>query len=318
MPAEPVDGDDAVTLAIVMPGRDTAVLRRVLNDELPDVGVAEWPGIEAPDQVRMAVVWNHPPGALRAFERLEVVCSYGAGVDHLLRDTDLPANAEIVRVVDPQLVADMVEYVVGVACAHHRGFAAYREQQRGTVWEPQDYSRAPRALVLGLGELGGAVARALASLGWRVDGWSRSGRSVEGIDSTAGRDALEASVADAELIVCLLPLTPQTDSLVDRSLLERMRPDALLLNVGRGRLVVEADLLAALDAGRPGAAWLDVFEREPLPPEHPFWTHPRVTVTPHVASLTDPAAAARLVADVWRRLDRGEPQRYRVDLARGY
>jgi len=307
-----------VTLAVVMPGRDTAVLRRVLAAELPDARIVEWPAVEAPDQVRMAVVWNHPPGVLRAFENLEVVCSYGAGVDHLLRDPDLPATVEIVRVVDPLLVTDMVEYVVGVACAHHRGFAAYRAQQRDTAWVPHAYSRDPCALVLGLGELGGAVARALASLGWRVDGWSRSGRPVDGVDSKAGRDALEASVADAELVVCLLPLTPQTDGLVDRALLERMRPEALLVNVGRGRLVVEADLLAALDAGRPGAAWLDVFEREPLPPEHPFWRHPRVTVTPHVASLTDPAAAARLVADVWGRLVRGEPQRYRVDPARGY
>jgi glyoxylate/hydroxypyruvate reductase A len=118
--------------------------------------------------------------------------------------------------------------------------------------------------------------------------------------------------------VCLLPLTPATDGLVDRALLARMRPDALLVNVGRGRLVVEADLLEALDNGRPGRAWLDVFAHEPLPPDHPFWTHPLVTVTPHVASLTDPAAAARLVADVWRRLDRGEPQPHRVDPRRGY
>lgn len=301
-----------------MPGRDTDVLRRVLAEELSDVRVAEWPSVESPAEVRMAVVWNHPEGALRSFPNLELVCSYGAGVDHLLRDPDLPANVGIVRVVDPQLVTDMVEYVVGVACAHHRGFATYREQQRGTAWAPHEYSRAPRALVLGLGELGGAVARALVSLGWRVTGWSRSGRPADGVDSTMGRDALERSVADAELVVCMLPLTPQTDGLVDHALLRRMRPEALLLNVGRGRLVVEADLLAALDAGRPGAAWLDVFEQEPLPPEHPLWVHPRVTVTPHVASLTDPSVAARLVADVWRRLERGEPQQHRVDPARGY
>jgi glyoxylate/hydroxypyruvate reductase A len=301
-----------------MPGRDTVELRRVLAAELPGVRVREWPEIDAPDEVRMAVVWNHPPGSLGVFSNLELVCSYGAGVDHLLRDSDLPQNVEVVRVVDPQLVQDMVEYVVSVAGAHHRGFGLYRQLQREGRWAPRDYSRSPRALVLGLGELGGAVARALASLGWRVDGWSRSARVVEGVDSKVGREALEASMADAELVVCLLPLTPATDGLVDRALLARMRPDALLVNVGRGRLVVEADLLEALDNGRPGRAWLDVFAHEPLPPDHPFWTHPLVTVTPHVASLTDPAAAARLVADVWRRLDRGEPQPHRVDPRRGY
>jgi glyoxylate/hydroxypyruvate reductase A len=274
--------------------------------------------VEEAETVRMAVVWNHPEGALRTFPNLELVCSYGAGVDHLLRDPDLPEGVDIVRVVDPQLVEDMVEYVLGVACAHHRGFATYREQQRDAAWAPHPYPRDPRAVVLGVGELGGPVARALARLGWRVEGWSRGGRQVPGVVTRVGLRGLETSLETADLVVCLLPLTPATDGLIDATLLARMRPETLLLNVGRGRLVVESDLVAALDAGRPGHAWLDVFAHEPLPPDHPFWPHPRVTVTPHVASLTDPAAAARLVADVWRRLERREPQPHRVDIDRGY
>ena len=307
-----------MSLLLMMPGRDTTELRRVLADLVPEISLVQWPRVDHPDDVRMAVVWNHPAGALRGLANLELVCSYGAGVDHLLRDPDLPPGVAIVRVVDPQLVSDMVEYVVGVACVHHRRFAMYRRHQRQARWSPHAYSRNPRALVLGLGELGGAVARALVALGWNVDGWSRSGRSVPGVVSTTGRGGLESSLAAADLAVCLLPLTPATDGLLDRNLLGRMRPEALLLNVGRGRLVVESDLLESLDAGRPGRAWLDVFEREPLPPDHPFWAHPQITVTPHVASLTDPTAAGRLVADVWRRLERGEPQVHRVDPGRGY
>ena len=302
----------------MMPGRETTDVRTALAARLPGVEIEIWPEVAAPDAVRMAVVWNHPEGALRAFQNLELVCSYGAGVDHLLRDPDLPEHVDIVRVVDPRLVADMVEYVVGVACSHHRGFGAYREQQRDATWEPHPYVRDPRAVVLGLGELGGAVASALVRLGWRVEGWSRGGREVPGVVARVGLHDLETSLQTADLVVCLLPLTPATDGLVDAALLARMRPDTLLLNVGRGRLVEEEDLLEALDAGRPGHAWLDVFAHEPLARDHPFWHHPRVTVTPHVASLTDPAAAAQQVADVWRRLERSESQPHPVDRVRGY
>lgn len=302
----------------MMPGRDTAAFAQHLGVVLPGVTTHIWPDVGDPAEVEMVVAWNHPAGELRQFPAAQVICSFGAGVDHLLRDPDLPQEVELVRIVDPDLVTDMVEYVVGALISHRRSFSRYRDQQRDALWLPHDYDRRRTAAVLGQGELGRPVSRALVGLGWHVLGWSRGGRAIPGVEPVTGRRGLERALAEAAAVVCLLPLTPATDGLLDRDLLARMAPDSLLVNVGRGRQVVAADLLVALETGQPGAAWLDVFADEPLPPDHPFWSHPRVTITPHVASLTNPVTAADLVADVWRRMRAGDAQLHQVDRARGY
>ena len=307
-----------MSLLILMPGRDTAVLEETLRTRAPELVFEVWPEVGDPAAVEMAVVWNHPPGELLRYPRLEVVCSYGAGVDHLLRDPALPETVEIVRVVDPELIRDMVEYVVGAVCSWRRGFALYRDQQRLRSWRPHDYGRSRRALVLGAGELGGAVAEGLAAVGFTVTCWATRPGRRRGLVVVAGRPELEAALPGADVVVCLLPLTPATDGLLGAPLFAAMKPGALLVNVGRGRHLVVADLLAALDGGRPGAAWLDVFDPEPLLEASPLWSHPAVTVTPHVASLTDPRAVAGLILAVWQRHRAGEPLPHRVDRGRGY
>lgn len=307
-----------MSLLLVMPGRDTSSVETALGRAAPGLDVRVWPAVGDPADVLMAVTWNHPPGCFDALPALRVISSYGAGVDHLLRDPELPAGVPVVRVVDPNLVKDMVEYVVGAVCAWRRGFAAYRESQARPEWAPSPYGREREALVLGLGELGGAVARALVGVGFDVSGWSRTPKAIPRVRSLVGRDALEAALPEAAAVVCLLPLTPATEGLLDRRLLARFRPGALLVNVARGGHVVEVDLVEALDRGRPAAAWLDVFVDEPLPPGHPFWRHPAVTVTPHVASLTDAASVAAQLAAAYRRAEAGAPFEHVVDPVRGY
>lgn len=307
-----------MSLLILMPGRDTAVLEETLRAGAPELELEVWPEVGDPAAVEMAVVWNHPQGELLRYPRLEVVCSYGAGVDHLLRDPELPTGAEIVRVVDPQLVRDMVEYVVGAVISWRRDLATYRCDQAERRWQPREYDRSRRALVLGAGELGGAVARGLAAVGFDAVCWATSAGDRRGVPTISGRDALESALAAADATVCLLPLTPATEGLFDASLLATMKPGSLLVNVGRGHHLVESDLVAALDRGRPAAAWLDVFDTEPLPAASPLWVNPAVTITPHVASLTDPRSVAGLILDVWRRHRVGEPLPHRVDPARGY
>lgn len=302
----------------MMPGRDTTSVVAALARADDALEVRVWPDVGEPAEIVMAVTWNHPAGTLAGLAGLRLVCSYGAGVDHMLHDPGLPRGVPLARVVDPNLVADMTEYVVGAALAWRRGFATYRAHQRHAEWAPQGYDRDRRALVLGLGQLGGAAASALASLGWDVVGWSRSGRAPAGVRVVTGRADLVAALPAAAVVVCLLPLTSATAGLFDSALLDHFRPGSLLVNVARGGLVVEEALLAALDRGRPAAAWLDVFRDEPLPADHMFWRHPAVTVTPHVASLTDPDSVADQLTRAYRRAVAGAPPHHLVDPARGY
>jgi glyoxylate/hydroxypyruvate reductase A len=307
-----------MSLLIMMPDRDPSQVVDALHAGDPGIEVRIWPDTGDPEAIEMVVAWQHPPGALNLLPRLGLIMSYGAGVDHLLRDPDLPSGVRLARLVDPQLVTDMVEYVVGAVVAWRRGWARYREQQQQACWQPHPYRRSCSVLVLGMGQLGGAVAAALSSLGLTVTGWSRAPAEVAGVVSVTGRDGLDAALPAADVVICLLPLTRSTEGILDRRLLARMRPGSLLLNLGRGRHLVEPDLLEALASGRPAAAWLDVFTDEPLPPDHPFWHHPQITVTPHVASLTNPASAAQCIITEYRRLQRGEPPLHPVDQDCGY
>lgn len=287
----------------------------------PDVRLRVWPD-EVPDPaaVDCALVWNPPAGLLATFPRLKLIQSLGAGVDGLLSDPDLPRTVPIARVVDPMLTQCMIEYVLMHALWHHRLMPRFARQQAERRWEEAIAPPAQERTVgiLGLGELGVAAGTALATVGFRVLGWSRSLREVAGVVCHAGRDGLPALLREAEILVCLLPLTRDTEAILDAGLFAQLPAGATLINCGRGRHLVEADLIAALDSGRLAGASLDVFRQEPLPADHPFWGRREILITPHVASISHPDSAARLVLDNIRRAFAGEAPRYQVDPARGY
>ncbi|AGT08711.1 2-hydroxyacid dehydrogenase [Paracoccus aminophilus] len=249
------------------------------------------------------------------FTRARVVQSLWAGVERIVTNPTL--TQPLCRMVDPGLERGMTEYCLGWVMRAHLGMDLYAQDGiwRGKTCPPLATSR--RVTILGMGELGRGLAAALRPLGFRVAGWSVSGRPVEGIETFAEAD-LPAALARAEILVALLPDTPGTRGLLNRETLALLPEGAWLVNAGRGTLFDEADLLAALDAGRPGHAVLDVFSAEPLAPDHPFWSHPRVTVTPHIAAATRPETAALIAADNLRRAMRGEPLRFLVDRTRGY
>ena len=278
-----------------------------------------------PVQADVAVVANPPQGVLAQVRGLRFIQSLWAGVDRLMADATLPTHLPLARMVDPSMTAAMVESALWAVTALHRGFFDYAAQQQRAQWLQRPQRRADEiaVLVLGLGTMGAAVATALSARGYRVAAWRRGevGEVPPGVTLWQGLGhlkGLEAGLRQADVVLNLLPLTPHTRGLIDARFLSGMKPGAALVNFGRGGHVVEADLLAALAAGSLSRAVLDVFATEPLPPEHPFWHHPRVTVLPHVAALTDLRSAAAVVADNIARLQEGRPLLHLVDRQRGY
>jgi len=285
-----------------------------------ELDIRVWPEIGDPAEIDYALVWRPEPGLLAALPNLKLILSLGAGVDHLLGDPQLPRHLPIVRLVDPHMTAAMSEYVTLQVLRLHRSDLDYRAQQQAKEWRELDQKNAAdrRVGILGFGELGQDAARQLRALGFDVAGWSRSEKTAGGIACHAGAAGLPRLLARSEILVCLLPLTPETEGILNARTLALLPRGAALVNAARGAHLVEADLLAALAAGQLSAAVLDVFSEEPLPLGHPFWHHPRIVVTPHVAAFTNPATAAPIILDNIRRFQAGQPLLNRVDPAQGY
>ena len=279
-----------------------------------------WPEIGDPAEIDYALVWRPEPGFLASLPNLKLILSLGAGVDHLLGDPRLPRHLPIVRLVDPHMTNAMSEFVVLQVLRLHRRDLDYRAQQQAGVWRELDQPNAAerRVGILGLGELGQDAGKKLKALGFDVAGWSRSEKAVAGVGSYAGAAGLPLLLGRSEILVCLLPLTAETEGILNARTLALLPRGAALVNAARGAHLVEEDLLAALASGQISAAVLDVFRDEPLPAGHPFWHHPRVVVTPHVAAFTNPSTAAPIILDNIRRFEEGLPLLNRVDPARGY
>ncbi|MFT8246554.1 2-hydroxyacid dehydrogenase [Roseomonas sp. BN140053] len=274
-----------------------------------------------PGEVRYVVVWDPEPGRLAALPNLRVVFSSAAGVDNILRDPDWPAHLPLVRMGGEEQAQRMAEFVTWACLGLLRGarlMAANQEASRWKQFAARHTAGERRVGILGLGNLGRAAAAMLRGVSFPVAGWSRSRKVVEGVESFAGAGELDAFLARTDILVCLLPATPETAGLIDAALLAKLPRGAQLVNVGRGGHLVEADLLAALDGGHLAGALLDVFPEEPLPDSSPFWWHPKVTVTPHVASLPSLGSRARFVAAAIAAHERGAPLPNLYDPARGY
>lgn len=271
--------------------------------------------------VDIAVCWMPQHGLLRRMPNLKMVQSLGAGVDHITSDPGLP-DAPLCRIVDPEMASGMAAYVCWAVTHHQCSIAGYLHNQRRGLWQEQPIVPASRHRVgiAGLGALGLHCARALAAIGYAVSGWSRTPKTQlpEGVRSWHGDDQLDDFLAQCDTLVCLLPLTEQTRGILDARLFGRLPRGAHLVNVGRGVHLIESDLLQALDSGQLEAATLDTFAAEPLPADHPFWAHPRVTVTPHIATRTSAATIARQTRLNYEALLVGRTPTGAVDRGRGY
>jgi glyoxylate/hydroxypyruvate reductase len=266
------------------------------------------------------LIWRPVPELFASLPDLRVIFCLGAGTERLIADPSIPARLPLVRMVEPGLTQCMVDYVLWRVLYHHRRMWELEEAQAQARWAQHLYPAAweRKVGILGLGTLGQACAEKLAEFEFQVRGWSRSPKSVAKVACFAGTETLGEFLAGLDILVCLLPLTPETKGILNADLFARLAPRAALVNAGRGGHLVDDDLLAALADGRMGSATLDVFHREPLPPDHPFWLHPRVFVTPHYASETHPPSALVEIARQIERFEQGATLEHVVDRQRGY
>lgn len=291
-----------------------------LRTEMPELDVRVSPDLGNPADIETALVWKAPAGELASLPNLKLIVNLGAGVDPILADATIPRHIPVARLGDEVMAQMMAQFVTLCVLRHYRKIARYERQQRERVWNyvlPRA-SYECRVGVMGIGLLGGAAARMLAGIGFPVAGWGRSPRTIDGVKTFHGADGLAQFLARTEILVCLLPLTGETRHIVGRDVLYRLPRGAKLINCGRGGTVDEAALLAALQDGQIAEATLDVFETEPLPPDHPFWTMEQVLVVPHIGSIAVPEIAARDVVENIRRVADGRPFLNIVDRARGY
>ena len=252
--------------------------------------------------------------------RMKAIFALSAGVGHLLSLPNVPRDVPLIRLEDAGMAEQMIRYVLAAALRFLQRLDVYARQQRETHWEQYD-PRSPSSVnagVMGLGVIGAQVARALAAQGFSVRGYARSAKAVDGVKVFAGESRFHAFLDDLDFLVCVLPATPATDGILDSRSLSRLADGAHVVNIGRGAALVEEDLIALLDSGKLDGATLDVFRKEPLPPDHPFWRRPEIVVTPHISGLSVPDASIAQIAGKIARLERGEPVTGVVAFERGY
>ena len=306
-----------MSIALVIPDRKLDSLVEKLNALLPGVLIQQWPHYSAPEQVQMAVVWKQPHGSLAALSNLKSLQSFGAGVDSIVSDPTLP-DLPLSRIVDPALASSMVNYLSGIVLHYQLRLDVFQRQQQQQLWKPRSPRSIQQICVLGLGELGQVAAQYFLQQGYQVSGWSRSLKQLDAIKCYAGDAGFKQAVSAADLVICLLPLTPDTTNFLNTERLAAFKLGAILVNVARGAIVDDAALLAALDSRQLEAACLDVFREEPLPATDPYWQHPAVLVTPHCSAVTNVDTAIHQIVENYQRTLNGLPLKHLVNRERGY
>lgn len=298
--------------------KDLTPWLKAFKEALPDIKVMTWDEVQNPDRIEVAILWNHRPEFFKVMKNVRLVCSLGAGVDHILKDPLLPQNMPITRIVSDELSGPMSMFCVGAVIYFERKFDYYRSLQNQKKWDQEfDPERHLHVGVMGLGELGQDLANKLVMLGFQVSGWSKTKKQLSGVQSFQS-DELDQFLSTIDLLICMLPATDETKGILNKVTFGKMKRGSFLINVARGQHQVNEDILDALDSGQMEGAFLDVFPVEPLPKENRLWNHPKVIVTPHIAVVTKLEAAVPQIKKNIENLQQGNLLINTVDRYKGY
>ena len=292
----------------------------ILQKELPNHRVEVYPEVEDTDAVQFLLCWKPEPGLIAKFPNLRVIQSLGAGVDHIFESHTIDPSITVSKIADHQLTHDMWEHVLSIVLLDMKNIPLYQKQQEDKVWKPKRYKRFHEVTIgiLGLGVIGSYTARQFASLGFRVCGWSRNEKQIEHVESFIGQEGLENICQRSDYLVNILPLTKATEGILSHDLFSKMKSSAFLINVGRGKHLIEDDLISCLNSDELRGASLDVFVEEPLPESHPFWTDSRILITPHIASLTYMDTVYPQIVENIKRMESNQPLLNMVSTENGY
>lgn len=294
--------------------------KKALLKNQPNLDLRIWPNTGDKNDITFVLLWHYPDGELLTYPNIKCIASLGAGVDHIVKDSKLPNDVPIVRLVDPYMAVEMKQYVVAAVLHHIKRFSVWEQAQRNHTWgqKPPFSLHDARVGVMGLGHLGTACAAALRDMGLRTHGWSRTPKTIDGVQCFSGDAELNQFLAQSNVLVNLLPLTKRTTGILNTNTFKKLPRDAYVINVARGKHIVDQDLLGALECGHLSGACLDVFQQEPLPLDHPFWTHPKIRITPHISSVTSAKTGAAQVLENYQRCEAGETLMNVVDVNNGY
>jgi glyoxylate/hydroxypyruvate reductase len=309
-----------MSIVLIFNNKDPKPWVQSLQVKLPEIAIHVYPNISNTDWVDFAICWKPQLYVLQQFPNLKVIQSIGAGVDHITRTQFLRPEQVLTRIVDDNLTNDMWEFLLAAVLSNLKKLPFYAHQQTNKNWQPTRYGviKNTTLSILGLGQIGAFVAAQFAALGFVVKGWSQSEKNIPNVQCFAGENGLSACLNDADFLINLLPLTTTTENILNKTTLKQTKKGSFLLNVGRGEHLVEADLLALLEENHLSGALLDVFRKEPLPEEHPFWTHPKIQMTPHIASLTNFESATTQIAQNYRNFKSGIALQNVVSHEKGY
>jgi len=311
--------NNAPNILISAAGEDAA-WKEAMVARLPGAKIVTGDENYDPATIDYALFWKQPQGLIKTLSNLKAIFSLGAGVDHVVSSPSLPADLPVIRLEDAGMADQMVQYHLYAALHFMRDFDIYSDQQAKADWTQHPVARISKCRigVMGLGALGAAVATALSSLGFGVSGWSRSMKAIDGITTFAGKETLGEFLGQSDILICLLPRTSETENVLNSTTLSFLPKGAAIINAARGAMINEADLLRALDTGHLRGAFLDVAVTEPLPESHPFWDHPKIRITPHIAAETRIEESVEQIAENIDRINRGETPRGLVNRETGY
>lgn len=306
-----------MSIAIISPGRDVSVWVENITKIDKNIKVQVYPDIIDKENVKAVILWQHPHGILENFPNLELICSMGAGVDHILSDKSIPKHLPITRIVDEKLTFSMTNYVIMGVLNFHRQIARYMKDQQQKVWDMSNPEIPVCVGVMGAGELGGDIIEKLKFMGIDVVGLGNSPK--KGLDYPYyDKSQTDRFLKAINVLVCMLPLTKETEGILNIELFRKCNKGTYLINVARGKHLIEDDLLIALEEGYISGALLDVFQKEPLPDSHPFWSKKEIMITPHIASVTNPEAAAPQIVENYHRMEQKLNLRNEIDRIKGY